>query len=75
MEGVVKWFNERKGFGFITVSDIGDVFVHYSSILGNGYKVLYDNQRVRFSLVKGSNGYYAVDVEPLREIIYDNENL
>jgi len=75
MEGVVKWFNERKGFGFITVSGIGDVFVHYSSILGNGYKVLYENQKVRLSLVKGDNGYYAKDVEPLREIYIEKENL
>ena len=74
MEGIVKWFNEKKGYGFIIVPDIGDVFVHYSSILGSGYKVLYENQKVRLSLKKGDHGYTAVDVEPIREFVYD-ENL
>ena len=68
MEGIIKWFNERKGFGFISTVDYGDVFVHYSSILGDGYKNLYDNQRVRFTLKKGDNGYYAENVELIREV-------
>lgn len=69
MEGLVKWFNEKKGFGFIDSEEYGDIFVHYSSILGNGYKMLYENQRVSFTLVKGEHGYYAIDVEPIKEII------
>ena len=73
MEGIVKWFNEKKGFGFIVVPELGDIFVHYSSILGTGYKMLYENQKVRFSLVKKDTGYVAEDVEPLREFV-DNEN-
>ncbi|HPQ60742.1 MAG TPA: cold-shock protein, partial [Syntrophales bacterium] len=50
-QGTVKWFNEAKGFGFITSDEGKDVFVHYSAIQGDGFKVLHENQRVSFEVV------------------------
>ena len=51
MEGTVKWFNDAKGYGFITSDEGGDVFVHHSEIIGNGFKSLEENQRVSFEVV------------------------
>jgi CspA family cold shock protein len=62
-EGVVKWFNEKKGYGFISMDEGQDVFVHYSSILGTGFKSLYEGQRVRFEVEQGEKGPQAVNVE------------
>lgn len=63
MEGAVKWFNEKKGFGFIQRPDGGaDVFVHYSDILGNGFKTLQEGEKVAFELVSGDKGEKAVNV-------------
>lgn len=59
--GVVKWFNSQKGFGFIT-SDSGDVFVHYRSISGDGYKELTEGQSVEFDVVNTEKGLSASDV-------------
>jgi len=61
-QGTVKWFNESKGFGFIENDEGGDVFVHYSAIQGNGFKVLYENQRVTFEIEQGQKGPSAVNV-------------
>ncbi len=61
-EGTVKWFNESKGFGFITSEDGGDVFVHYSSIQSNGFKSLAEGDRVSFDVEKGPKGPKAVNV-------------
>jgi len=61
-QGTVKWFNESKGFGFIENDEGGDVFVHYSAIQGNGFKVLYENQRVTFEIEQGQKGPAAVNV-------------
>lgn len=63
INGVIKWFNERKGFGFIVRDDGGaDVFVHYSGIRGEGFRSLYEGQRVTFDVVQGAKGQQAADV-------------
>jgi CspA family cold shock protein len=61
-EGVVKWFNDSKGFGFITSDEGGDVFVHHTSIQGEGYKTLSEGQRVSFDVEEGEKGPKAVNV-------------
>ncbi len=65
--GHVKWFNEQKGFGFITPDDnSGDVFVHANAIKTQGARALQDNQRVEFNVVKGPKGLQAEDVEVIK---------
>ncbi|MGO9379488.1 MAG: cold-shock protein [Dissulfurispiraceae bacterium] len=61
-QGTVKWFNESKGFGFITSEDGSDVFVHYSAILGNGFKSLAEGDHVTFEVEKGPKGPKAINV-------------
>ncbi len=63
--GTVKWFNESKGFGFITTEDNSDVFVHYSSIQGNGFKSLAEGDSVSFEIEKGPKGPKAINVVKL----------
>lgn len=61
--GTVKWFNESKGFGFITPSDGGkDVFVHFSAIVGGGFRTLSEGQSVSFEIENGPKGPQAVQV-------------
>ena len=60
--GTVKWFNGTKGFGFITREGQDDVFVHYSSIRGEGYRSLEEGQAVEFEVVQGDKGPQAQDV-------------
>ncbi len=60
--GTVKWFNEAKGYGFITREDGGDVFVHYSEIQANGFKTLSEGQAVEFEVSEGPKGPKAVNV-------------
>ena len=62
-EGKVKWFNEKKGFGFIECDEGIDVFVHFSAIQDNGFKTLYEGQRVRFDVEKGPKGPSASNVK------------
>ena len=64
-EGKVKWFNEKKGFGFIESDEGGDVFVHYSAIQGAGFRTLYEGQRISFDVEKGNKGPSAVNVTVL----------
>lgn len=66
-EGVVKWFDSKKGFGFISMSDgSGDVFVHYTDIVGEGYKSLKEGDRVKFQVVKSPKGLKATKVERIQ---------
>ncbi len=64
-EGTVKWFNEKKGFGFIEKDEGGDVFVHYSAIQTSGFKTLYEGQRVSFEIQQGPKGLAAENVVSL----------
>ncbi|HAK87778.1 MAG: cold-shock protein [Nitrospirae bacterium GWC2_46_6] len=64
-KGTVKWFNESKGFGFITSEDGSDVFVHYSSIQGDGFKSLAEGDAVSFDVEKGPKGPKAINVVKL----------
>ncbi len=61
-KGKVKWFNETKGYGFITQEDGVDVFVHYSEIQANGFKTLAEGQEVNFEVADGPKGPKAVNV-------------
>ncbi|CEK39932.1 cold-shock protein [Paraclostridium sordellii] len=60
--GIVKWFNNEKGFGFISVEDGDDVFVHFSAIQTDGFKSLEEGQQVNFNVVKGARGPQAENV-------------
>lgn len=60
--GTVKWFNESKGFGFITRDDGTDVFVHYSAIQGDGFKTLAEGDSVSFDVVDGDKGLKAANI-------------
>ena len=63
--GTVKWFNDAKGFGFITPQRGPDLFVHFRSIQGNGFKSLKEGQAVSFVAVQGQKGMQADQVQPL----------
>lgn len=65
--GTVKWFDEKKGFGFITREGEKDVFVHYTAITGDGYRKLEDGQAVEFTLVEGRKGLEASDLTLVTE--------
>jgi CspA family cold shock protein len=62
-EGIVKWFNDKKGYGFIEQEEGGDIFVHYSSINMPGFKTLAEGDRVRFEIEEGNRGLAARNVE------------
>jgi CspA family cold shock protein len=65
LQGTVKWFNDQKGFGFITSSDGSDYFVHFSSITGEGFKTLPEGAQVQFEVEKSDRGPRAVQVSVL----------
>jgi CspA family cold shock protein len=64
-QGTVKWFNASKGFGFITAEDGTDVFVHHTSIQGNGFKSLAEGDKVSFDIETGPKGPKAINVVKL----------
>jgi len=63
--GNVKWFNDAKGFGFITSENGDDVFVHFSAIQGNGFRTLAEGAAVEFDVVSGPKGLQAANVVPV----------
>ncbi len=68
--GEVKWFNNAKGWGFIVPEGGGsDIFAHFSSIQGTGYKTLTAGQIVSFDLIQGDRGHHAINISPLTEEI------
>ena len=65
VKGTVKWFNEKKGFGFLSQEDGDDVFVHHTSIQGEGFKTLNEGQEVEFEIQDGPKGPQALNVKAL----------
>ena len=63
MKGTVKWFNQEKGFGFITGEDGKDVFAHFSQIQKEGFKTLNENEEVTFDIVEGQKGPQAANIK------------
>jgi len=66
-QGVVKWFNNEKGYGFIRRDSGDDVFVHHSAIQGSGFKSLDEGDKVEFNVTQGPKGYQAQDVVMLQD--------
>ncbi|MBN2158957.1 MAG: cold-shock protein [Spirochaetes bacterium] len=64
-KGTVKWFNEKKGFGFLSQDGGADLFVHHSGILGEGFKVLHEGDRVEFEVENSEKGPRAVSVKTI----------
>jgi CspA family cold shock protein len=64
-QGTVKWFSNEKGYGFIARPDGDDVFVHFSAIVGDGYRTLTEGQEVEFDIVEGPKGKQAANVRPV----------
>lgn len=65
MKGTVKWFDAKKGYGFITKEDGEDIFVHWSAIQTDGFKTLKEGQEVEFEVQNGQKGPQAANVKPL----------
>ncbi|MSS62539.1 cold shock domain-containing protein [Velocimicrobium porci] len=65
MKGTVKWFNAKKGFGFISDEEGKDVFVHFSALQMDGFKVLNENEEVEFDIIDGEKGPQAANVVKL----------
>jgi CspA family cold shock protein len=69
IKGIVKWFNNEKGYGFIKYLDNEDIFVHYSAIKQDGFKTLEEGQCVEFKLLDTNKGYQAKEVKVIKDII------
>lgn len=65
--GIVKWFDEKKGYGFITVEDGNDAFVHFSNIESEGFKTLAEGQKVTLEVTQGAKGPQAEHVRPVND--------
>ena len=65
VQGKVKWFNDAKGYGFISSGDGKDVFVHHTAIMGEGFKSLAEGQAVQFEITEGPKGLQAANVSPI----------
>lgn len=65
-EGKVKWFDSKKGYGFIEASSGEDVFVHFSAVSKNGYKSLKEGDKVSFSITQSQKGFQAADVQIIK---------
>lgn len=66
-KGIIKWFNNEKGYGFINSDVDEDIFVHYSAINLDGYKTLSEGQKVEFKLIRTDKGFQAANVTPVNE--------
>ena len=67
LKGTVKWFNNAKGYGFLGRDDGADVFVHFSAVVGEGYKSLQEGDRVEFDIVQGAKGPQAANVTKVEQ--------
>ncbi len=65
--GIIKWFNNEKGYGFINGNNNEDIFVHYTSIKIEGYRTLEEGQEVSYQLIKTDKGLQATDVTPVKQ--------
>lgn len=65
-KGTVKWFNPKKGYGFVSRSDGDDVFVHFTSITGDGYRTLEEGEQIEFEVTTSQKGLEAKDIKRLR---------
>ena len=66
-KGIIKWFNNEKGYGFINAEVDEDIFVHYTAIKIDGYRTLSEGQQVEFNLIKTDKGLQTIDVKPLEQ--------
>ena len=67
MNGTVKWFNDKKGYGFITDNEKNDIFIHYTGIVADGFKGLTEGQKVTFDVIDTEKGTKAVNVKSVTE--------